>query len=211
MQSLVLTDMDIIGIFLQNTFTGRQFVCKIQEREYLIYRRVYFAMKGGWIMSEKKLRNITDVLCFLMILGSVMYLVATWGNLPERVPIHFNAHGIPDRYGKKGSLLLEPILGLLILALLMFCQRFPQWWNYPVEVTEENREHIFEIASKMMSVIKLLSIGVCLDAGISGNLGTAPMWPVWILITGIFVTLILGIRVIYKAGKETGMDEDDKS
>ena len=168
-------------------------------------------MKGGWIMSEKKLRNITDVLCFLMILGYVMYLVVTWGNLPERVPIHFNVHGIPDRYGKKGSLLLEPILGLLILALLMFCQRFPQWWNYPVEVTEENREHIFEIASKMMSVIKLLSIGVCLYAGISGNLGTAPMWPVWILITGIFVTLILGIRGIYKAGKETGMDEDDKS
>lgn len=186
-------------------------MCKIQEREYSIYRRVYSAMKGGWIMSEKKLRNITDVLCFLMILGYVMYLVVTWGNLPERVPIHFNAHGIPDRYGKKGSLLLEPILGLMILALLMFCQRFPQWWNYPVEVTEENREHIFEIASKMISVIKLLSIGVCLYAGISGNLGTAPMWPVWILITGIFVTLILGIRVIYKAGKETGMDEEDKS
>ena len=58
-------------------------------------------MKGGWIMSEKKLRNITDVLCFLLILGYVMYLVATWGNLPERVPIHFNVHGIPDRYGKK--------------------------------------------------------------------------------------------------------------
>ena len=100
----------------------------------------------------------------------------------------------PGPVWKKGSLLLEPILGMLILALLMFCQRFPQWWNYPVAVTEENREHIFEIASKMMSVIKLLSIGVCLYAGISGNLGTAPMWPVWILITGIFVTLILGIR-----------------
>ena len=74
-------------------------MCKIQKREYSIYRRVYSAMKGGWIMSEKKLRNITDVLCFLMILGYVVYLVATWGNLPERVPIHFNAHGIPDRYG----------------------------------------------------------------------------------------------------------------
>ena len=162
-------------------------------------------------MSEKKLRNITYVICFLMILGYVMYLVATWGNLPERVPIHFNAQGIPDRYGKKGSFLLEPILGLLILALLMFCQRFPQWWNYPVAVTEENRERIFEIASKMMSVIKLLSIGVCLYSGISGNLGTAPMWPVWILIAGIFVTLLLGIRGIYKIDKETGMDEDDKS
>ena len=151
-------------------------------------------------MSEKKLRNITDVICFLMILVYVMYLVATWGNLPERVPIHFNAHGIPDRYGKKGSLLLEPILGLLILALLMFCQRFPQWWNYPVEVTEENRERIFEIASKMMSVIKLLSIGVCLDAGISGNLGTAPMWPVWILIAGIFGGVFRRIFRVSKNG-----------
>ena len=36
MQSLVLADMAIIVLFLQNTFTGRQFVCKIQEREYLI-------------------------------------------------------------------------------------------------------------------------------------------------------------------------------
>ena len=53
MQSLVLADMAIIGLFLQNTFTDRQFVCKIQEKEYLIYRRVYSAMKGGWIMSEK--------------------------------------------------------------------------------------------------------------------------------------------------------------
>ena len=53
-------------------------------------------MKGGWIMSEKKLRNITDVLCVLMILVYVMYLVATWGNLPERVPIHFNVHGAAD-------------------------------------------------------------------------------------------------------------------
>ena len=93
----------------------------------------------------------------------------------------------------------------------MFCQRFPQWWNYPVEVTEETESISLKSRRKMMSVIKLLSIGVCLDAGISGNLGTAPMWPVWILITGIFVTLILGIRGIYKAGKETGMDEDDKS
>ena len=75
----------------------------------------------------------------------------------------------------------------------------------------QNRERIFEIASKMISVIKLLSIGVCLYAGISGNLGTAPMWPVWILIAGIFITLIRGIRGIYKTDKETGMDEDDKS
>ena len=78
-------------------------MCKIQEREYLIYRRVYSAMKGGWIMSEKKLRNITDVLCFLMILGYVMYLVATWGNLPERVPIHLMRMGSRTGMGRRAA------------------------------------------------------------------------------------------------------------
>ena len=63
-------------------------------------------------------------------------------------------------------------MGLLILALLMFCQRFPQWWNYPVEVTEENREHIFEIASKNdfcdQAVIHW-SMSLCRDQRESGN------------------------------------------
>ncbi len=77
-------------------------------------------------MSAKKLRTITDVLCFLMIFGYVIYLQAIWGNLPERVPIHFDAHGIPNRYGKRGILFFEPILALLILGLMMFCERFPQ-------------------------------------------------------------------------------------
>ena len=47
MQSLVLTDMVITGVFLQNTFTGRQFVCKIQEREYLTLQTGLFCNERG--------------------------------------------------------------------------------------------------------------------------------------------------------------------
>lgn len=50
MQSLVLTDMDIIGIFLQNTFTGRQFVCKIQER--------VFNLQTGLFCNERGMDNV---------------------------------------------------------------------------------------------------------------------------------------------------------
>ena len=209
-------------------------MCKIQKREYSIYRRVYFAMKGGWIMSEKKLRNITDVLSvFLCHLNWIV--PPLWKSLTEHQKCQDQQP--QNRLQKKAALLSIPVRDPMRIKMDRHPLRqispgghkihhvpkdhqkaehicnIPQFFlrHYPVEVTEENREHIFEIASKMMSVIKLLSIGVCLDAGISGNLGTAPMWPVWILITGIFVTLILGIRGIYKAGKETGMDEDDKS
>ena len=51
-------------------------------------------------MSAKKLRTITSVICFLMIFAYVIYLQAVWSSLPERVPIHFDLHGVPNRYGK---------------------------------------------------------------------------------------------------------------
>ena len=154
-------------------------------------------------MSAKKLRTVTSVICLIMIFAYVVYLQVTWSSLPERVPIHFNFQGIPDKYGKKGSLFFEPILGLLILGLMMFCEHIPRdWCNFPVEVTEENKERLYEIGIKMMSMIKLMTVAVCLYAGISGNLSTMPMWPVWILIGGIFGVVIWGIRAMKKAGKD---------
>lgn len=58
-------------------------------------------------MSAKKLRTVTSVICLLMIFAYVIYLQVTWNSLPERVPIHFDIHGIPNRYGKKGFLFLN--------------------------------------------------------------------------------------------------------
>ena len=149
-------------------------------------------------MSAKKLRTVTSVICFLMIFAYVVYLQAAWSSLPERVPIHFNLQGIPDRYGKKGFLFFEPILGLM-----MVCEHIPQdWCNFPVEVTEENKEQLYEIGIKMVSMLKLTAVAVCLYAGISGNLSSAPMWPVWILIAGSFGIVIWGIRAMKKAGRD---------
>lgn len=81
----------------------------------------------------------------------------------------------------------------------MFCENIPQdWCNFPVEVTEENKEQLYEIGIKMMSMLKLTGVAVCLYAGISGNLSPAPMWPVWILIGGCFGIVIWGIRAMKK-------------
>ena len=71
-----------------------------------------------------------------------------------------------------------------------------------VEVKEENKEQLYEIGIKMMSMLKLTGVAVCLYAGISGNLSPAPMWPVWILIGGCFGIVIWGIRAMKKAGKD---------
>ena len=56
-------------------------MCKIQEREYSIYRQVYSAMKGVMdrMSAEKTAEHYQMCSAFLMILGYVMYLVGHLG------------------------------------------------------------------------------------------------------------------------------------
>lgn len=60
-----------------------------------------------------------DIIAFLIILAPFVYLAAIWGQLPETVPIHWNAQGEIDNYGSKESLLFIPIL-LPLLTYLIF-------------------------------------------------------------------------------------------
>ncbi len=60
-----------------------------------------------------------DIIAFLIILAPFVYLAAVWGQLPDIVPIHWNAQGEIDNYGSKESLLLIPIL-LPLLTYLIF-------------------------------------------------------------------------------------------
>ena len=58
---------------------------------------------------------------------------------------------------ERGFLFFEPILALLILGLMsVYCENIPQdWCNFPVEVTEENKEQLYEIRGiKMMSMFE---------------------------------------------------------
>ncbi|MGE5381427.1 MAG: DUF1648 domain-containing protein [Methylocystaceae bacterium] len=44
---------------------------------------------------------------------SVLYVIATYDQLPTRVATHFNFQGQPDNYGSRASITILPILGLV--------------------------------------------------------------------------------------------------
>lgn len=69
-----------------------------------------------WLLSE--------VLLLSIILVPVVYLILIWGDLPEEVPMHWNAKGEIDRYGSKDELI--GLLLMLNLPLYFILKYVPQ-------------------------------------------------------------------------------------
>lgn len=66
-------------------------------------------------------RRLKLLVCIALCLAPLIYLAFVWQGLPERVPTHFNAAGVPDDYSDKstlwaiGGLLAALTIGLFLL------------------------------------------------------------------------------------------------
>jgi uncharacterized membrane protein len=61
----------------------------------------------------------SDWTYWILILIPILYLAITWSSLPERVVMHYNLDGEPDRWGSKTELVLVPVLLPLLMYLIM--------------------------------------------------------------------------------------------
>lgn len=61
---------------------------------------------------------------FVLAIVSIpwIYLASIWNSLPERIPVHFDITGTPDKYGRKNEIFFGPIIctavSLLVYLLL---------------------------------------------------------------------------------------------
>lgn len=66
----------------------------------------------------KRLLNLT---AWVAVLAPGAYLINSWNNLPDKVPMHFDFQGNPDRFGSKTELLtMVIILTLMAAAMYLF-------------------------------------------------------------------------------------------
>jgi uncharacterized membrane protein len=75
--------------------------------------------------------------------------------LPERIPVHFDGMGNPNGWGSSQSLPLLPLIAIGVYLLLTMVSRFPAYFNYPVKVTEENRERLQSLTIEMLAWVRL--------------------------------------------------------
>ena len=68
----------------------------------------------------KKLYHILLIVLLICVTGTVLFLILS----PDRVPMHFNAAGEPDRIGSKYENVMWPLLaGASVLLFLLLARR----------------------------------------------------------------------------------------
>jgi uncharacterized membrane protein len=96
----------------------------------------------------------------LATIGLTVLALQGWGywsdtfgpsHLPDRIPIHFDLAGHPDGWGSPSSLIFLPILSLALFAFLTVIARFPSMFNYPVGVTEANRDRLQSLTIDLLA------------------------------------------------------------
>lgn len=151
--------------------------------------------------------RIVEWLSWTLLIG--IWVFASYGylNLPEIIPVHFDAYGKPDDYGNKWSIFLLPFFSLFIVIGLTLLNRYPHIFNYPVKITEQNAKKQYIAATRL---IRWLKIGILIMFGAilyqihasaiehsAGNAGL--LLPVILLCT--FIPMVIYFIVAFKLNK----------
>ena len=98
--------------------------------------------------------DIANVIVLLLLFSIAGYY---YGQLPEDIPIRFDAKGTPIAHRSKATLFAFPLLALVISVVLFLIRRQPDMINYPVEVTDDNEMALYQESSQLLSGIMLVT------------------------------------------------------
>jgi uncharacterized membrane protein len=95
-----------------------------------------------------------EVIAAVGVLTLIILGIVSWPELPDEIPSHFGASGIPDAWSSKLSIWLLPGIGAGLFALLTIVSKFPHTFNFPWAVTDENAEKQYQIGRTMVVSLK---------------------------------------------------------
>lgn len=139
-------------------------------------------------IKNNKIDILIEVLCLIMLIGTVLYLIVRWSSLPSELPMHYNAAGEIDRWGGKGELVIMPVIMCFTYFLITIVERFPQIWNTGVKVTPLNCVRVYRTLKYMLSTLKLLCVGIFAFLTVY-SMSATPL-PIWF--TAAYIVLFLG-------------------
>ena len=105
--------------------------------------------------KPSKTDRILEALGWIMLIGTLMYLIIGWSSFPDQIPAHYNAAGEIDRYGSKWEIVfIEAVMWLLYLGIGLL-EKYPEIWNTGVKVTPVNREKVYCTLRYFIKTLKL--------------------------------------------------------
>ncbi|MBQ3610761.1 MAG: DUF1648 domain-containing protein [Firmicutes bacterium] len=150
-------------------------------------------------MRKEIIYLIMNIIGVLALLGSTLFVIIMWSQIPDQIPTHYNFAGEADGYGGKGSLIFMMVLAWFVFILITVLMRFPNTWNMPVKVTAENKARLYSITKAMLEVIKMLVSLLFAVMLINAAIATPmPRFILIALIAAMLLSIIMGIFMMYK-------------
>lgn len=76
-------------------------------------------------MGRIILRRVINIICLLVLIGTTVFLIAYWKNIPNEIPMHYNAAGEVDNMGDKSSVIMLPILNWIMFGIMSVIELCP--------------------------------------------------------------------------------------
>jgi uncharacterized membrane protein len=104
----------------------------------------------------------------LLNLGLIIFLwwftLKNYKALPQIIPTHFDIEGKADNFGNKKWYFFTPVLSSVFYIGIFFLIRSPESANYPVEITDANRDVQFFIMNFFVRWLLVLVILIFLNS-----------------------------------------------
>lgn len=141
---------------------------------------------------------LIELVALAALLVPAWYLMQVWPNLPDSVPTHFNAAGVPDAFGGKSRLWWLMIVQAALWATLTAAQFIPVGYLnlVTIKVTAENRDHLRIVMRRglgLMKAVVIVTFAVLSYGSVRLALGQTqglPAWPMVLLFLGVFPVII---------------------
>ena len=150
-------------------------------------------------MKKSFLYLIMTIIGGLLLMGTTIFVLINWTQMPAQIPLHYDFAGNVTDYGGKAAII--PILAItwVIFVLMTVLVKFPKTWNIPVAITKENFERVYSITRGMMEVVKFEAVHLMIVTIISAVKGVElPLVLMIILMVVILLTVVIGLYLLFK-------------
>lgn len=150
-------------------------------------------------IPRSKFDMVIDILCYLCLFGTAIFLLVIWHSIPQEIPGHYNAAGEIDKMSNKNTVWIVYGSAWIMYIFMRIVEHFPQIWNTGVQVTEENRERVYRVLKNLLGTIKFLCVGAFTFMTIP--IATCREMPAWftpVLLLAMFGSIIWHIYKLLK-------------
>lgn len=153
-------------------------------------------------IENTKADRILDLIGWIMLIGTLAYLILGWSSFPDQIPMHYNGAGEIDRWGGKGEIIIIEVVMWILYLGIGLVEKYPQIWNTGVEVTPQNKERVYRILKYMLKTLKTLTALIFAYLIVNSLQGTPlPGWFTPVTLILVFGDMAFWMMLLYRIRK----------